>query len=172
MIITQKGELIEIYSEMGWVLGPATLCFSVCNWTNISCSNKMQINNKGLKITACMYSCGKLWTRCKKTKNFSCHFWSVKSKSRALCMIPAHSSTKAVGRPPKPPFSAWSTNPPLPSSHFKEPPHPPQVALWTRAPVFGFRSLLLQHESQQSLAWISHMASYRSLLIQESKSPG
>ena len=54
----------------------------------------MQINNKELKITACMYSCGKLWTRCKKIKTFSCHFWSVKSKSRALCMIPAHSSTK------------------------------------------------------------------------------
>ena len=31
VIITQKGELIEIYSEMGWVLGPATLCFSVCS---------------------------------------------------------------------------------------------------------------------------------------------
>ena len=79
---------------MGWVLGPATLCFSVCNWTNIFCSNRMQRNDKGLEITACMYSCGKLWTRCKKTKNFSCHFWSVRSKSRTLCMIPTHSSTK------------------------------------------------------------------------------
>ena len=52
------------------------------------------------------------------------------------------------GRPPKPPFSTQSTNPPLPSPHFKEPPHPPQAVLWTRAPVFCFPSLLLQHESQ------------------------
>ena len=55
VIITQKGELIEIYSEMGWVLGPATLCFSVCNWTNIFCSNRMQRNNEGLEKPACTH---------------------------------------------------------------------------------------------------------------------
>ena len=31
--------------------------------------NKTQRNYKGLKITACIYSWGKLWTRYKKTKN-------------------------------------------------------------------------------------------------------
>ena len=43
-------------------LGPGTLCCSgcsVCTWTNIS-SNKIQRNNKGLKITVDMRSWGKL----------------------------------------------------------------------------------------------------------------
>lgn len=39
-------------SETGWDLGPKTLCCSgcsACTWTNISLSNKMQRNQKGLK---------------------------------------------------------------------------------------------------------------------------
>ena len=42
-------------------------------------------------------------------------------------MIPAHSTTKGVGRPPKPPLRPPPTNPPLPSHRLRDQltPHPP-----------------------------------------------
>ena len=50
-------------------LEPGILCCSACTWTNISSSKKIQRNCKGLKITVCIHSWGKLWTRrYKKTK--------------------------------------------------------------------------------------------------------
>ena len=67
--------ILKLGSETGWNLGPGTLCCSACIWTNIFSSNKIQRNYKGLKITVCMHSWGKLWTaRYKKTKKPNRHF--------------------------------------------------------------------------------------------------
>ena len=65
-----------------------------------------QQNAKKLSITACMPCWGELWTtRDKKTRNLTAAF-EVRSKSRVLRVIPAHSTTKRVGRPPRPSFWA------------------------------------------------------------------
>ena len=65
--ISKKG---DNNTETGWDLGPRTLCCSACTWTNVSSSNKIQRNYKGLKITVCMCSWGRLWTkRYKETKS-------------------------------------------------------------------------------------------------------
>ena len=49
-------------------LEPGILYCNVCIWTNVSWSNKIQRNYKGLKITVCMSSWNKLRTRYKKTR--------------------------------------------------------------------------------------------------------
>ena len=73
--------------EIGWDLGPGTLCCSTCTWTNISSSNKIQRSCKGLTITVCMGSWSKLWTiRYQKKQKPKCHFWEAGSKSRVLYM--------------------------------------------------------------------------------------
>ena len=77
---TSQRELYEIYSrnmkekietcETSWDLELGALCCSACTWTNVSSSNKIQRNYKEIKITACMHSWSKLWTKSyKKTKN-------------------------------------------------------------------------------------------------------
>ena len=48
--------------ETGWDLGLGTLYCSACTWTNVFSSNRIQRNNKGLKITAHMCNWGILWT--------------------------------------------------------------------------------------------------------------
>lgn len=42
--------------ETGWDQVPGTHCSgcSACTWTNVSSSNKIQRNYKGLKVTVCM----------------------------------------------------------------------------------------------------------------------
>ena len=55
--------------ETGWDLGLGILCFSACTWTKISCSNKIQRNYKGLKITVCMLSWGNSGPKDTKTKS-------------------------------------------------------------------------------------------------------
>ena len=65
---------------------------------------QMQRNSKGLKITARMRSGGKLRrTRYKKAKT-QLPLPRYGSKSRVLCMTPAHGTTKGVARPSKPPL--------------------------------------------------------------------
>ena len=60
-------------NETGWDLGPFAAVLA--SGKNVSSSNKIQSNYKGLKIAACMHSWGKLWTtRYKKTKEPNCHF--------------------------------------------------------------------------------------------------
>ena len=54
-------------SETDWDLGPGTLCCNACIWTKYR-------DYKGEKITACMHSWNKLWTRYKKAKKPNCHF--------------------------------------------------------------------------------------------------
>ena len=87
--------------EIGWDLGLGILHFSACPWTNISFSNKIQRNYKGLKITACMCRWEKVWTvRLKKTQKAQLPLLKspeqkqgVRSKSRALPMPHAHNTT-------------------------------------------------------------------------------
>ena len=60
-------------AETGWTwgpllqclrqAGPGALCCSAYTWTHVSSSNKIQRNYRGLKITACMCSWGKFWTK-------------------------------------------------------------------------------------------------------------
>ena len=77
-------------AETDWDMGPETLCCCACTWTNILSSNKIQRNYKGLKITACMCSEGKLWTiRYKKTKKPTAT--SEKPGAKAVyCECPVH----------------------------------------------------------------------------------
>ena len=56
--------------ETGWDLGPLAgswdpllQCCNACTWTHLSLSNPIQRNCMGLKITACMCSWDKLWTK-------------------------------------------------------------------------------------------------------------
>ena len=139
-------------------LGPGTLCCNACTWINISSSNKIQRNNKGLKITTCMYSGGKLWMkRYQRTKKHNCHFWRARSKSRVLCMPLALTTTIGVGKTPKPPLQ------PKPWTHPYS--HPIQetsshLPPWgAREPVIHSHSPLLQQGPQWSLACISCLAS-------------
>ena len=58
-----KGTVSEDTEAFWDRLGPETLCCSACSWTNVSWSNKIQRNYKGLTITACMHSWAKLRTQ-------------------------------------------------------------------------------------------------------------
>ena len=108
-----RGESFPAF-ETGWDLGPGTLCCNACTWTNISWSYKIQRNYKGLKITVCMHSWGKFCTKRYKKRPKSPSATSeeprakagkgVGNKSRVLRMPPAHTTTKGVGKSPKPPL--------------------------------------------------------------------
>ena len=105
-------------SETGWDLGLGTLPCSARIQTNISSSNTRQRNSKTLKITACIHSWGKLWTRrYKEIRNPTAtpEEWEQKqgarSRSRALRKPSAHTTTQGwascLSRPcgpsPRPP---------------------------------------------------------------------
>ena len=71
-------------------LGSGIIYCSACTWINVFSSNKIQRHYKGLKMTACMSSWGKLWTRrYKKTKN-----WTTTSQKPGTkpgyCTCPLH----------------------------------------------------------------------------------
>ena len=54
---------------------PLLQCCNACTWTHLSLSNKIQRNYMGQKITACMHSWGKFWTKDKKRpKNPTANF--------------------------------------------------------------------------------------------------
>ena len=89
-----------------------------------SSSNKIQRNYKGLKITVCICSWGKLWTiKYNKAKKTLFYFWRDEGKIWVLGMSPAHNATKDMGRPPKPSpwFDPWTCPYPCP---YKESDHP------------------------------------------------
>ena len=85
----------------------------------------------------------KLWT---KRPQLNCYFLVRRGKSRVLAMIPAHSITKGVGRPPKPPL--WPDPQTqylhLPSPHLKDQLTPPQGA--SKGTCHLFLVLLLQSQ--------------------------
>ena len=56
------GLLINPGSYFETNLGPGILHRSVCTWTHLSSSNKIERNCRGLKITMCISSWGRLWT--------------------------------------------------------------------------------------------------------------
>ena len=68
-----------------------------CTWTHFSSSNRIQGNYMGLKVTACMRSYGKCWT--KDTKKSNCHFGRAQNKSRGsgakagYCACPLHTTS-------------------------------------------------------------------------------
>ena len=80
---------------------PGTLCCSAWTWTNISSSNKIQRNCKGLKIAACASGWGKLWTTRgkKRIKNPAA---SSKVPGAEYCLL--HTAPPGVGRQPQPPL--------------------------------------------------------------------
>ena len=96
-------------SETG--LGPGTLCCNACTWTHLSWSNKTQRNYMGLKITVCMSSCGKFWT--KDTNRPKSQLPKAQSKSRESGVksgswgCPLHTipqgAGKQLGQPSSPP---------------------------------------------------------------------
>ena len=126
-------------------------CCSAYSWTNVSLSNKIQKNYKGLKITACICSWGKLWTtRHKKTLNPSATSERLRtktegavvgSKSRVLHIPPAPNTTKRVGRPFKPLSSPTPGHTPYP--HPIEGTRMPRLGEGAREPVTYFRFPLL-----------------------------
>ena len=68
----------------------------MCPW-----SNEIQNNYEGWKITACMCSWGKLWTKdTERPKSAQ----SVGNKSRVLSMPPAYNIVGGVSTTPKPPL--------------------------------------------------------------------
>ena len=163
------------HPETGWDLGPWTLYCSVCTWTNASSRNKIQRNYKGLKITACMHSWDKLWTRrYKKTKKSQCHFWRAGSKNRVsgakagYCPRPLH-STPPKGRANHLSHTSSPTHGHTPTlTHTRNQLAP--LGDQSREPVTCFHSLLQPQKPQKSLAWISYLTSYQFLL--KAKNPG
>ena len=114
---------------------PLLHCCNACTWTNLSSSNKIQRNYMGLKITACMRSWGKFWTKdTKRPKKSHCHFWRAGSKNRGsgakagYCTCPLHTT------PPKEWANHLSYPPALTPGHtptltqYKEPAHGPPSA--------------------------------------------
>ena len=112
---------LMLLSETVWDLGPGTLCCSACTWTNVSSSNKIQRNYKGLKITVCMHSWDKLWkTRYKKTKNptATSEVWGAKA-GYCACILhtaPPRGWAEHLSHPP---------SRPLDLTPFKGPAHHP-----------------------------------------------
>ena len=72
-----------------WDLGSGIIYCSACIWTNLFSSNKIQRHYKGLKITVCMSSWGKLWTRYKKTENLTTTSQKPETKP-GYCTCPLH----------------------------------------------------------------------------------
>ena len=102
-------------------VGPGTLSCRTARFTPdaLSSSNKMQRDYMGLKITLCMRSWGKFWTkRYKDKKNIYCHFRRAGSKNLGVReqKSPCTKHHIGVGRPPKPPLQQD------PCTH--PPPHP------------------------------------------------
>ena len=78
---------------------------SACTWTRLSSSNKRQRNYMRLKITGCMHSWGKFWTKdTKRPKNPSATFEGPRAKAGYFA-CPLHTT------PPK----WWANHPSHPS---------------------------------------------------------
>lgn len=58
-----KVRVPQLILRKAWTLTLSLCWANACTWTNISSSNKMLRNHKGLQITMCMHSWGKFWTK-------------------------------------------------------------------------------------------------------------
>ena len=79
-------------------------CCNACTWTHLSSSNKIQRNYMGLKITACMFSWGKFWTKdTKRPKNPTATFEEPGAKAGyctcPLCTTPPKGWAKHLSHP-------------------------------------------------------------------------
>ena len=139
--------------------GPLLQCCNACSWTYLSSSYKIWRGYMELKITACMHSQGKFWTkRSKKAKNpiiiseelGVTKNW-VSGAKAGYCTCPLHLTAQTSGAvyPCHP--SGWALDTPLPSPHKRK-------EQW---------NLQLAQEPQESLAWISCLSSHRFLLMGE-----
>ena len=82
--------------------------------------SRKNTNCKRLKITVYMHSSGKLWkTRYKKARNPAATSEVSRAKSRVLCMVPAHSTTKGGEQTTQATPLTRPMNPPLPSPHLR-----------------------------------------------------
>ena len=120
----------------------------------------------GLKITVCMRSWGKFWTKRQKDKKVpKCHFWNagskklgVGNKSGVLCMPFGTQQQQGAVQPPEPLLQSepWTHFRPCPTSGSE------------RGNLFSVLAApLLQQEPQECLALISHQASSQFLLTEE-----
>ena len=106
-------------SEIGWA--PGTLCCHACTGTNISKETSRTKNNcMHVQLRQIMDHKGqkghnpRATSKCQEQRQGILH---------SMCMIPAHGTTKGVGRPPKPPL--WPHPPSIPTlTSFKGPAHP------------------------------------------------
>ena len=86
---------------------PLWQCHNACTKTHPSLSNKMQRNYMGLKITVCMHSWGKFWTKDKNHQKTQLPLLKSSEQVQGtvvLCVPPAYTTTKGVCKPPKPPL--------------------------------------------------------------------
>lgn len=102
-------------------LRPRTFYLSVCTWTNISLRNRMWRNSKGLKITACVGSWGKLWTVKYKKAKAQLLLLSFREQKQGTPRDPCTQHPEGVGRPLRPPLQPDPQIhlPPQSSSHLR-----------------------------------------------------
>ena len=127
-----------------------------CTWIHLSSSNKIQTNCMGLKVTACMFSWGKLRTKdTKKPENPTATFEEpgAKAKGRQQRQGTAHAPCahhhKGMGKPPKPPLQPDPWTHPYPHPHIRNKlalPRPEREQ--ATETVTCSRSSLLQHGPQ------------------------
>ena len=126
----------ECDNETGWDLQPGTFCCSACTWTNVSSSNKLQRNYKGLKkkLQACTAGANyeqQDTKRQKKKKKTQLPLLKsreqkhgVGSKSRVLRMTPHSTQPKGWAKHLSHPFGPTPGHTPALPPH-KEPARPP-----------------------------------------------
>ena len=102
--------------ETGWVP-----LLSSCVWTNVSLSNKIHRYSKGLKVTECMCSWSKLWTKGTKRQKSPSATCEESGAKAGHCACPLHSAPQGAGGPPKTPSSPPSTPLPTPSQGSSSP---------------------------------------------------
>ena len=126
--------------------GTETLCHRACNWTNVSSSSKIQRNDMGLKITACMHS----WDN-----------YEQNTKRPKLHTGGDHLSHPSILNPgPTPTLTQYRNQLPLHSRREQ------------KNLLFILPPLLLQQGPQESLARISCLASSQFLLMKEARNSG
>ena len=143
-MISPNCRLMEVFwAPWRWDrLGPGTLCCGACTWTHLSSSNKIQGNCKGLKITVCMRSWGKFWTKdTKQPKNPTATSEEPGAKA-GYCPCPLHTAppkgwAKHLSHPSCRPLDTL-----LPSPHVRNHPAPPSAS--EQGHLFLVSLLLLQ----------------------------
>ena len=107
---------------------PFLQCCNACTWTNLSSSNKIQGNYMGLKITACICSRHKFWTKdTKRPKNPTASFEEPGAKARYWeCPRTQHYQSGQNTGPPLQP----EPHTPLPSSHLRNKLTPNSTSEW------------------------------------------